>query len=58
MLVNILEKVKSLFTSTDEQSKLDAFITAQRPTTVAEVDHWTRVYDQRQHNNNFINYSL
>ena len=28
------------------QSDLDAFITSKQPTTVAEVEHWVRYYDQ------------
>lgn len=30
------------------QSDLDAFIASKNPTSVAEVDYWTREYDKKK----------
>lgn len=61
MLNKVFEKIKKVIEPVNEQAKLEAFISAQHPTSVAEVEHWTKIYDQRQHeqrSNNFFNYSL
>jgi hypothetical protein len=46
--MQLLNKIKSLFTGVAYQANLDAFITSKRPTLVAEVEHWIRFYDSRR----------
>lgn len=46
--MNFLDLIKGFFTFPKEQSTLEAFITSKRPTSTAEVEHWTRYfYDNR-----------
>jgi hypothetical protein len=49
MLYNIIEKLKQIFSEPSEQSKLDAFIAQQQPTSVGDVEYWINVYDRRQY---------
>jgi hypothetical protein len=61
MLSKIFNKIKNIFEPVSEQHRLDAFISSQHPTTVAEVEHWTKVYDQRQQTlsaQSFFNYTV
>ena len=51
MLYNIVEKLKQVFTAPTEQSKLDAFIAQQQPTSVGDVEYWINVYDRMQYTN-------
>ena len=44
-MTQLLEKLTKFF-STKEQSRLEAFIISKRPTNAAEVEHWTRQYEQ------------
>lgn len=58
---NIVKRIKTVVEPVNEQAKLENFIAAQHPTSVAEVEHWTKIYDQRQHeqrSNNFFNYTV
>lgn len=59
MLFKIINQIKNLFTPTSEQHNLDTFISSKHPTSVAEVEYWTKVYDSRQRNNGLLfNYPL
>jgi hypothetical protein len=40
----ILKKLIQFFTS-NQQSNLEAFINSKHPTNAAEVEHWTRMYE-------------
>ncbi len=51
MLSKLLSFFKKLFTPTSKQEELDAFISAQHPTCVSDVEYWIGVYDRRQHAN-------
>jgi hypothetical protein len=44
--MQLLNLIKSLFTAPSHQDALDAFVSSKQPTTVAEVEHWIRFYDQ------------
>ena len=57
MLSNIIEKVKQAFTPATEQSKLDAFIERQHPTSVGDVEYWINVYDRKQYAERSSNFS-
>ena len=55
---NFIEKLKGVVEPVNEQAKLESFISAQHPTSVAEVEYWTKVYDRQQHDqrsSNFFN---
>jgi hypothetical protein len=43
-MTQLLEKLTEFF-STKEQSRLEAFINSKRPTNAAEVEFWTREYE-------------
>lgn len=61
MLFNIISKFKSALTPVDEQQAIDKFITEHNPTSVADVEHLIKVYDQRLYtstNNNSFIYNL
>jgi hypothetical protein len=36
--------------NTNKQNELDRYISSKNPTTVAEVDHWTKEFDRKQTN--------
>jgi hypothetical protein len=36
------------FNQPSHQTDLDEFISSKNPTTVAEVDYWTREFDKKQ----------
>ena len=57
MLSNIIEKVKQAFAPTTRQDDLDAFITAQHPTSVCDVEYWINVYDRKQYAERSSNFS-
>jgi hypothetical protein len=44
-MTNLLEKLTKFF-STTEQSQLEQFINSKHPTNAAEVDYWTKQYEQ------------
>jgi hypothetical protein len=43
--MQLLNLIKSLFSEKAHQANLDAFISSKQPTSVAEVEHWIRIYD-------------
>ena len=51
MLSKLLSFFKNAFTAPSEQERLDAFISAQHPTSVGDVEYWINVYDRMQHKN-------
>ena len=55
MLSNLINKLKKMFEPESEQSKLDAFIARQQPTSVCDVEYWIRVYDHKQHKSRLHN---
>jgi hypothetical protein len=57
MLSNIIEKVKQCFAPASRQETLDAFIEAQHPTSVCDVEYWINVYDRRQYAERSSNFS-
>lgn len=60
MLSKFFETLQKAFTAPSEQDNLDAFIAAQHPTSVTDVEYWINVYDRRQHaarSNNFYQYN-
>jgi len=46
--MKLLQLIKNLFKSTSDQDRLNNFIIGKQPTTASEVEHWIRVYDQKQ----------
>ena len=48
MLSNLIDAVKSAFTPQSEQETLDAYIAAQHPTSVYDVEYWMNEYDRKQ----------
>jgi len=56
MLSNLLSFFKAIFTAPTEQESLDAFISAQHPTSVGDVEYWIEVYDRRQYLNRSKNF--
>jgi len=42
--MNFLDLIKSFFTLPREQSALEQFINSKRPTSAADVEHWTRYF--------------
>ena len=48
MLSKIIQTLQKLFTAPTEQESLDAFISAQHPTSVCDVEYWIDVYDRNQ----------
>jgi hypothetical protein len=48
MLTKIITAVKNCFKPKTYASELEAFIISKNPASGADIDHWTRVYDQRQ----------
>lgn len=50
MLTQIKELLQRVFspTTTSYQSDLEKFIISKHPTSVAEIEHWTKVFDLHQ----------
>lgn len=50
MLTQIKRLLQRVFTSTNinHQSNLERFILSKKPTSVAEIEHWTKIYDLNQ----------
>jgi hypothetical protein len=48
MLTQIKELLQRVFGSTSYQSDLERFIISKHPTSVAEIEHWSKVFDLRQ----------
>jgi hypothetical protein len=48
MLTQIEKLLQRVFTNTSYQSDLERFIVSKQPTSVAEIEHWTKVFDLRQ----------
>jgi hypothetical protein len=50
MLTQIKQLLQRVFNprSTSYQSDLERFIISKHPTSVAEIEHWTKVFDLRQ----------
>lgn len=49
MLTQIKELLQRVFNpSTSYQSDLERFIISKSPTSVAEIEHWAKIYDLRQ----------
>lgn len=50
MLTQIKGLLQRVFspTVTSYQSDLERFIVSKNPTSVAEIEHWTKVFDLRQ----------
>lgn len=46
--MKLLQWITSLFAASSHQDELNSFVTSKRPTTTGEVEHWIRVYDQKQ----------
>ena len=44
----MLTKIIKWFTSNSEQSQLERFIISKNPTNAAEVEYWTREYEQNK----------
>jgi hypothetical protein len=47
-MTQLLKELTQFFAS-KPQSNLEYFINSKRPTTAAEVDFWTREYEQSAH---------
>lgn len=45
-MTQLLEKLTEFF-RTNPQSQLEQFIASKHPTNTADVEHWTREYEQR-----------
>jgi hypothetical protein len=45
--MTLLKWIKNLFGGSTYQAELDKFVSSKHPTTVSEVEHWIRHYDQR-----------
>jgi hypothetical protein len=45
--MTLLKWIKSLFGGSTYQAELDRYIAAKHPTSVGEVEHWIRQYDNR-----------
>lgn len=43
--MKLLQWIKSLFSAPSYQDSLDAFVTAKRPQSVAEVEYWTHYFE-------------
>lgn len=52
MLHEIVQKVITKLTPPSEPQSLDQFVRDHQPSTIAEVEYWTREYDRRQYQNN------
>jgi hypothetical protein len=48
MLTHLKELLQRVFGTTSYQSDLERFIISKHPTSVAEIEHWTKVFDLRQ----------
>jgi hypothetical protein len=48
MLTQIKELLQRVFSTTSYQSDLERFIVSKHPTSVAEIEHWTKVFDLHQ----------
>ena len=46
-MTKLIEKLTKLF-ETNQQSRLEQFINSKKPTNAAEVDFWTRQYENNQ----------
>lgn len=57
MLSNIIQSLQKLFIGPTEQETLDAFIAAQRPTSVCDVEYWINQYDRKQYQSRSSNFS-
>ena len=44
-MTQVLKKLTEFF-RVNEQSRLEQFINSKRPTNAAEVEYWTRQYEQ------------
>jgi hypothetical protein len=49
MLTQFKRLLQRVFGTTSYQSDLERFIVSKHPTSVAEIEHWTKVFDLRQH---------
>ena len=41
-----------------EQNELEQYITSKKPTTVAEVEHWTREFDRHKNTLGWMGFKL
>lgn len=48
MLTQLKELLQRVFSNTSYQSDLERFIISKHPTSIAEIEHWTKVFDLRQ----------
>ncbi len=46
-MVRILERLAEMFPKQHYQSQLDQYITARRPQNAADVEHFTKEFEQR-----------
>jgi hypothetical protein len=48
MLTQIKKLLQGVFRNTSYQSDLERFILSKNPTSVAEIEHWSKIYDLHQ----------
>jgi predicted transcriptional regulator with HTH domain len=47
-MLGILERLAEMFPKQNYQSELDRYVSSKYPTSVADVEHWTREFDKQQ----------
>jgi hypothetical protein len=47
-MTKLLDSIISWFATPSQQSRLENYISGKNPTTAAEVDYWTRQYENNQ----------
>lgn len=48
MLTQIKGLLQRVFSNSSYQTDLERFILSKNPTSVAEIEHWSKIYDLRQ----------
>lgn len=48
MLTKIKQLLQRVFGNVSYQTDLERFILSKNPTSVAEIEHWGKIFDQRQ----------
>lgn len=54
MMILLLGWIKSLLHERTYKDSLEQFIESKNPQSTADVEHWTRYYDQRNFDRGFL----
>lgn len=50
LMIQLLERLAEIFPKQNYQSRLDYYLTSKNVQNTADVEYWTRQYDQHQGN--------